>query len=69
MLLQALVVAIAEAGVPPAVAALIVGAVVALIAYLLVHKGIRDLRLSQLAPTRTVDALKRDTQVVEEQFS
>ena len=41
----------------------------ALIAYLLVHKGIRDLRLSQLAPTRTVDALKRDTQVVEEQFS
>ena len=36
VLLQALVVAIAEAGVPPAVAALIVGAVVALIAYLLV---------------------------------
>ena len=33
VLLQALVVAIAEAGVPPAVAALIVGAVVALIAY------------------------------------
>jgi putative superfamily III holin-X len=69
VLLQALVVAIAEAGVPPAVAALIVGAAVAVIAFILVYKGIRDLRMSHLAPTRTVDALKRDAQVAEEQFS
>ncbi len=68
VLLQALVVAIAEAGVPPAVAALIVGAVVALIAYALVYKGLRDLKASNLAPNRTVDALKRDAHVVEEQM-
>ncbi len=68
VLLQALVVAIAEAGVPPAVAALIVGAIVALIAYVLVHKGLRALSASSLAPNRTVDALKRDAHVAKEQL-
>jgi len=68
VLLQALVVAIAEAGVPPALAALIVGAVVALIAYVLVHKGLRDLKAGSLAPNRTVDALKTDAHVAKEQM-
>jgi hypothetical protein len=68
VLLQALVVAIAEAGVPPAVAALIVGAVVAVIAYALVHKGLRDLKASNLAPQRTVEALKRDADLAKEQM-
>ena len=68
VLLQALVAAIAEAGVPPALASLIVGAVVALIAYALVHKGLRDLKASSLAPNRTVDAFKRDAQVAKEQL-
>ena len=69
VLLQALVVAIAEAGLPPAVAAAIVGAVVAVIAYVLVHKGMRDLKASHLAPSRTLDALKRDAHVAEEPLS
>lgn len=68
VLLQALVVAIAEAGVPPAVAALVVGVVVAIIAYALVYKGLRDLKANSLAPNRTVDSLKRDADVVKEQM-
>jgi hypothetical protein len=67
VLLQALVIAITEAGVPAGWASLIVGVVVAIIAYVLIHKGTNDLKGSSLAPTRTMDSLKRDTQVVKEQ--
>ena len=68
VLLQALVVAIAELGVPPALAALIVGLVVALLAWGLVHKGLTALKASSLTPDRTVDALKRDAQMAKEQL-
>ena len=68
LLLQALVIAIAELGVPPALAALIVGAVVAAIAYGLIHKGTNDLKAGSLAPTRTIDSLRRDAQVAKEQM-
>ena len=67
MLLQALVIAIAEMGVPPALAALIVGLVVAAIAYFMIHKGTSDLKASSLAPDRTMDSLRRDAQLVKEQ--
>lgn len=67
VLLQALVIAITEAGVPAGWAALIVGVVVAIIAYVLIHKGTSDLKGSSLAPSRTMDSLRRDTQVVKEQ--
>jgi VIT1/CCC1 family predicted Fe2+/Mn2+ transporter len=67
VLLQALVIAIAELGVPPALAALIVGVVVAVIAYALIYKGTRDLKAGSLAPTRTLDSLKRDARVAKEQ--
>jgi Putative Actinobacterial Holin-X, holin superfamily III len=67
VLLQALVIAITEAGVPAGWAALIVGVVVAIIAYVLIHKGTNDLKGSNLAPSRTIDSLKRDAQVVKEQ--
>jgi hypothetical protein len=67
VLLQALVIAIAELGVPPALSALIVGVVVAGIAYGLVHKGTNDLKAGSLAPSRTMDSLKRDAQVAKEQ--
>jgi hypothetical protein len=67
VLLQALVIAIAELGVPPALAALIVGVVIAAIAYGLIYKGTRDLRAGSLAPTRTLDSLKRDARVAKEQ--
>jgi Putative Actinobacterial Holin-X, holin superfamily III len=67
VLLQALIIGIAEAGVPAGWASLIVGVVVAVIAYVLIHKGTSDLKASNLAPTRTVDSLKRDAQVAKEQ--
>jgi hypothetical protein len=67
VLLQALVIGIAEAGVPAGWASLIVGVVVAVIAYVLIHKGSSDLKAGNLAPSRTVDSLKRDAQVAKEQ--
>lgn len=67
VLLQALVIAITELGVPPALSALIVGVVVAAVAYGLVHKGTNDLKAGSLAPSRTINSLKRDAQVAKEQ--
>jgi hypothetical protein len=67
VLLQALVIAITELGVPPALSSLIVGVVVAAIAYGLIHKGTNDLKAGSLAPHRTIDSLKRDAQVAKEQ--
>jgi len=67
VLLQALVIGIAEAGVPPGWASLIVGVAVAIIAYVLIHKGTSDLKASNLTPDRTMGSLKRDAQVVKEQ--
>jgi hypothetical protein len=67
VLLQALVIAITEAGVPAGWASLIVGVVVAVVAYILIHKGTSDLKAGNLAPSRTMGSLKRDAQVVKEQ--
>jgi Putative Actinobacterial Holin-X, holin superfamily III len=67
VLLQALVIAITELGVPPALSSLIVGVVVAAVAYGLIHKGTSDLKAGSLAPTRTLGSLKRDAQVAKEQ--
>jgi Putative Actinobacterial Holin-X, holin superfamily III len=67
VLLQALVIGITEAGVPAGWAALIVGVVVAAIAYGLIHKGTSDLKAGNLAPTRTMDFIKRDAHVAKEQ--
>ena len=67
VLLQALVIAITEAGVPAGWASLIVGVIVAVVAYVLIHKGTNDLKASNLAPNRTMGSLKRDAQVVKEQ--
>jgi Putative Actinobacterial Holin-X, holin superfamily III len=67
VLLQALVIALSELGVAPALSALIVGGVVALIAFALIYKGVNDLKASNLAPTRTVEALRRDAHMVKEQ--
>ena len=67
VLLQALVIGITEAGVPAGWASLIVGVIVAVVAYVLIHKGTSDLKASNLAPSRTMGSLKRDAQVVKEQ--
>jgi hypothetical protein len=67
VLLQALVIAMTAAGIPAGWSSLIVGAVVAAIAYGLIHKGTSDLKASNLAPSRTMDSIKRDAHVVKEQ--
>jgi hypothetical protein len=66
VLLQALVIALTEIGLAPALSALMVGGVVAIIAFALIYKGIKDLKASNLAPTRTVEALRRDAHLVKE---
>ena len=67
VLLQALVIALTELGVAPALSSLIVGGVVAIIAFALIYKGIHDLKGSNLAPRRTVDSLRQDAHMVKEQ--
>jgi hypothetical protein len=66
ILLQALVIGLTEAGIPAGWSALIVGVVVAVIAYILIHKGTSDLKAGNLAPDRTLSSLKRDAQVAKE---
>lgn len=68
VLLQALVIGITAAGIPAGWSALIVGAVVAAIAYGLIHKGTNDLKAGSLAPSRTMDSIKRDAHVAKEQM-
>jgi hypothetical protein len=67
VLLQALIIGITAAGVPAGWASLIVGVIVAVVAYVFIHKGTSDLKASNLAPNRTVDSFKRDAQVAKEQ--
>ena len=67
VLLQALVIALTELGLAPGLASLIVGGVVAYIAFALFYKGINDLKGSSLAPTRTVESLRQDAHMVKEQ--
>jgi Putative Actinobacterial Holin-X, holin superfamily III len=66
VLLQALVIALTELGLSPALSALIVSGVVAIIACALIYKGLNDLKASNLAPIRTVEALRRDAHLVKE---
>jgi drug/metabolite transporter (DMT)-like permease len=54
---------------PDWVAAIIVGGVVAVIGYILVHKGQKDLSAGRLAPTRTAESLRKDVHLVKEQVS
>ncbi|NDV02404.1 phage holin family protein [Pseudoroseicyclus tamaricis] len=55
---------LAELGIEPGWAALIVGVVFALIAWALLARGVNSLKLNSLAPTRTAENIKRDTQAV-----
>jgi hypothetical protein len=67
VLLQALVIALSELGIPPGWSSLIVGVIVAAIAYFMIHKGTNDLKASSLAPSRTIDSLRRDAHMAKEQ--
>jgi hypothetical protein len=66
-IVAAVIVLIADRGVPLWVSALVVGLVVAGIGYLLVQRGISALRREDLAPRQTIQSLKEDTQWVKEQ--
>lgn len=50
-------------------AALIVGAVVAIIGYAMISRGRKNLRPESLAPHRTVDQLRRDQEFAKEQVN
>ncbi len=69
VLAAALVAALTEAGLEAGWAALIVGAVLAVIAFAMMGKGINDLKLSSLAPTRTVKNVQRDAEAVKEAYN
>jgi len=65
VLVQAVVVALAEY-MPPAIAALIVGVVLAVIAFLLVRAGRAALDAKNLSLSKTAESLKRDKELVAE---
>lgn len=69
VLAAALVAAIENAGLAPGWAALIVGVILAAIAFVLAGKGANDLQASNLKPQRTVDAVAKDAQMAKEKAS
>ncbi len=68
-LLAAAIIGLWQAGLEPWVAALIVGAVVAVIGIILVLRAKESLSASNLAPRRTVRTIKEDTAWVKEQVA
>lgn len=66
VLSAALVAGIAELGIDAGWAALIVGVVYLVIAAIMVRKGTNDLKASSLAPTRTVQSVRRDANAMKE---
>jgi len=65
IVLQALVLALAEA-MPAWLASVIVGAIVAAIGLIMVHRGRRDLKSVGLLPQRTIDSLNDDKEILKE---
>ncbi|WP_108482828.1 phage holin family protein [Oceaniglobus ichthyenteri] len=68
VLAAALVAALTEAGLDAGWSALIVGVVLAAVAFVMIGKGVNDLKLSSLAPTRTVKNVKRDAEAVKDAY-
>lgn len=64
VLAAALSAGLAELGLDPGWAALIVGVAFAGIAWALLSKGLNDLKMSSLAPSRTAENVKRDARAV-----
>jgi drug/metabolite transporter (DMT)-like permease len=67
ILLQALVQALAAAGLGEAWASLLVGVVVAIIGYLAVQRGTKNLTPDELALPRSTEQLRKDATLVKEQ--
>ncbi len=68
VLAGALVAGLAELGIEEGWAALIVGLILAAVAFGLAKKGAGDLKLSSLAPTRTARNVREDTHAVKEAY-
>jgi uncharacterized membrane protein len=68
VLSAALVAALTEAGIAAGWSAVIVGVLLAIVAYVMVQKGTNDLKLSSLAPTRTAKNVKRDAVTMKEVY-
>jgi drug/metabolite transporter (DMT)-like permease len=58
VLLAAIVIALAQVGVSPWLSALIVAIVTMVVGYMLVNRGIAQMRRTSLAPTQTIQELK-----------
>lgn len=69
VLTAALVAGLTEAGIPAGWSAVIVGVILAIVAYAMVKKGTNDLQLSSLAPSRTAKNVKRDAQAMKEAYN
>ena len=69
-LVAALILALHEAAdISPWVSALIVGAIFAVAGYVMLNRGLKELKRVDLAPRRTVETLKDDVQWAKEQRS
>ncbi len=68
VLAAALISGLADAGLEAGWAALLVGVVFAGLAFGLMAKGLSDLKLSSLAPTRTAKNVQRDAEAVKEAY-
>ena len=65
VLLQATVVALANV-IPPTYAALVVGVIVALIAFVMIQQGRKKIAIGNIVPERTVKAMREDREMVME---
>lgn len=68
VLTVALVAALAETDLGPIWSAVVVGVVLAILAYVLLRKGMADLKPEHLMPTRTVENVQRDASAVKEAY-
>ncbi|WP_283643928.1 phage holin family protein [Marinovum algicola] len=64
VLVGAIVAGLAEAGMDPGWAAFAVGVVLVIVAYGFVQKGLNDLKLSSIAPSRAAANVQRDVEAV-----
>ena len=60
VLLAAMVIGLAQLGITPWLAALIIGLLTVGIGYLLAHRGLTNLRRTNMAPVQTIETLKED---------
>jgi hypothetical protein len=69
-LVGALILAVRDlANISLALSALIVGAVLAIVGYVMLQRGVKEIKRVDLAPRRTVETLKDDVQWAKEQRS